>query len=236
MLNFLLFKVIFIGAVMEPVWRHILRLSLWIGVLGFIRIFSLLSRDRFENLATVSQSPPQAYYKITMLLLTLFVGNIVWYGGSLIMFPSATTFLTLEFLPVALDTTQVLTKYLAYLLDQWREQGFESQRWINYYVEISTDVLILACTLLQYLQLMWMHGISFGLVDIVLFLNVRSVFKNLHSKIVMHRERWRAMSYVQSHYVNATQDELDQYDDDCAICRDELKVAKKLACGHLFHL
>lgn len=49
MLNFLLFKVIFIGAVMEPVWRHILRLSMWIGVLGFMRIFSLLSRDRLDN-------------------------------------------------------------------------------------------------------------------------------------------------------------------------------------------
>lgn len=49
MLNFLLFKVIFIGAVMDPVWRHILRLSMWIGVLGFMRIFSLLSRDRLDN-------------------------------------------------------------------------------------------------------------------------------------------------------------------------------------------
>lgn len=49
MLNFLLFKVIFIGAVMDPVWRHILRLSMWIGILGFMRIFSLLSRDRLDN-------------------------------------------------------------------------------------------------------------------------------------------------------------------------------------------
>jgi hypothetical protein len=51
MLNFLLFKVIFIGAVMDPVWRHILRLSMWIGVLGFMRIFSLLSRDRLDNVS-----------------------------------------------------------------------------------------------------------------------------------------------------------------------------------------
>ncbi|KAI8083111.1 uncharacterized protein BX664DRAFT_267835 [Halteromyces radiatus] len=236
MLNFLLFKVIFIGAVMDPVWRQILRLSMWIGVLGFLRIFSLLSRDRFENLATVAYAPPNAYRKITGLLCGIFVSNIIWYIGSMILFPNSLTFLTLEFLPVALDTTQVITKYLAHLLDQSRENGFENKRLINYYAEISADVLILGCTLLQYLQLMWMHGISFGLVDIVLFLNVRSVLKNLHSKVVIHRERWRAMSYVRSQYVDATSEELDAYDDDCAICRDELKTAKKLSCGHLFHL
>ncbi|ORZ09818.1 hypothetical protein BCR42DRAFT_334280 [Absidia repens] len=236
MLNFLLFKVIFIGAVMDPVWRHILRLSMWIGILGFLRIFSLLSRDRFDNLATVAYTPPNAYYKITGLLCAIFVTNIFWYFGSMVLFPSSLTFLTLEFLPVALDTVQVIIKYLAHLMEQSRENGFENKWLINYYTEISADVLILGCTLLQYLQLMWMHGISFGLVDIVLFLNVRSVLKNLHSKILIHRERWRAMSYVRSQYVDATDQELDDYDDDCAICRDELKTAKKLSCGHLFHL
>lgn len=39
-------------------------------------------------------------------------------------------------------------------MDQWRENGFESKRLINYYTELSADVLILGCTLLQYLQLM----------------------------------------------------------------------------------
>lgn len=44
----------------------------------------------------------------------------------------------------------------------------------------------------------WMHGISFGLVDIVLFLNVRSVLKSLYRKTLVHRDRWRAMSYVRN--------------------------------------
>lgn len=39
-------------------------------------------------------------------------------------------------------------------MDLWRENGFESKRWINYYTELGADVLILGCTLLQYLQLM----------------------------------------------------------------------------------
>lgn len=236
MLNFLLFKVIFIGAVMDPVWRYILRLSMWIGVLGFMRIFSLLSRDRLDNLATVAFVSIKKYYKITVLLLLIFLSDVLWYIGSLYLFPTSLAFLTLEFLPVILDTTQVLIKYITHLMDQWRDNGFDSKRLINYYTELSADVLILGCTLLQYLQLMWMHGISFGLVDIVLFLNVRSVLKNLHTKILIYRERWRAMSYVRDRYVNASQEELANYNDDCAICRDRMKNAKKLPCGHLFHL
>lgn len=52
MLNFLLFKVIFVSAIMDPVWIHIVRLSIWISVLGFLRIFSLLSRDRFDHVSS----------------------------------------------------------------------------------------------------------------------------------------------------------------------------------------
>lgn len=55
MLNFLLFKMIFVGAVMDPAW---IRLSIWIAILGFLRIFSLLSRDRFDHVRKYQQCPP----------------------------------------------------------------------------------------------------------------------------------------------------------------------------------
>lgn len=57
MLNFLLFKMIFVGAVMDPAW---IRLSIWIAILGFLRIFSLLSRDRFDHVRKYQQCPPSA--------------------------------------------------------------------------------------------------------------------------------------------------------------------------------
>ncbi|KAI7872036.1 hypothetical protein BDF14DRAFT_1873210 [Spinellus fusiger] len=228
--------IIFIGAVMDPIWRNILRLSMWVGILGFIRIFSLLSKDRFDNLTTVAYTSPKQYYKVTGLLGILFMCSILWYLGSIILFPNSLIFLTLELLPVVFDTVQTMTKYFAHLIDQWKENGLESKRIINYYAELSADILILGCTLLQYLQLLWTHGISFGLVDIVLLLNVRSVLKNLYSKLQTHHQRWRAMSYVKSRYVYATSAEIAAYNDDCAICCDKMKTAKKLSCGHLFHL
>ncbi|KAI9491986.1 hypothetical protein BDB00DRAFT_830653 [Zychaea mexicana] len=236
MLNFLLFKVIFVGAIMDPIWIQIVRLSIWIAVLGFLRIFSLLSKDRFDHLTTMPYIPTAEYNKTTFLLCCIFVCNLVWYAASFYFFPESITFLTLEFLPVALDTLQVMTKYFSQLWDQFSEQGFEGKRTINYYAELGTDMLVLGLTLLQYLQLMWMHGMSFGLVDIVLILNVRSVLRNLYRKGMVHRDRWRAMSYVKNRYADATPAELSVRNDDCAICREKMKTAKRLSCGHLFHL
>src|SRR4051812_25622605 len=52
LLNFLLFKVVFIGAVLEPTWIQLLILATWFGVLGYLRIFSMLCRDRFEHVSS----------------------------------------------------------------------------------------------------------------------------------------------------------------------------------------
>lgn len=39
-----------------------------------------------------------------------------------------------------------------------------------------------------------------------------------------------------SRYPSATEKELADYSDDCAICRDSMSSAKVLPCGHIFHL
>jgi hypothetical protein len=47
-LNFLLFKVVFVGAILEPRWEELLIWTAWFTILGFLRVFSMLCRDRFE--------------------------------------------------------------------------------------------------------------------------------------------------------------------------------------------
>ena len=48
LLNFLLFKVVFVAAILEPKWEELLIWTTWFTILGFLRIFSMLCRDRFE--------------------------------------------------------------------------------------------------------------------------------------------------------------------------------------------
>ncbi|CAO3668618.1 unnamed protein product [Umbelopsis vinacea] len=189
MLNFVLFKVIFISAVMNPRWAQVLVLALWIGILGFLHIFCKLSRDRFDHAV-----------------------------------------------PVAIDTCQLLIKYVAHIIDNLNEDQMQSKGIIMYYSELFADLLILFCTILQYLQLLWMHGKSFGWTDVILLLNLRSAFKHLRRKIATHAVHWKAISSLRSTYLQATQLDLRIYGDQCAICREVMKEATKLPCGHCFHL
>lgn len=54
-LNFLLFKVVFVGAILEPRWEELLIWTAWFTILGFLRVFSMLCRDRFEYVRTTKR-------------------------------------------------------------------------------------------------------------------------------------------------------------------------------------
>ncbi|KAJ2955102.1 hypothetical protein NQZ79_g8847 [Umbelopsis isabellina] len=141
MLNFVLFKVIFICAVMNPRWAQVLVLALWIGILGFLHIFCKLSRDRFDH---------------------------VWYLGIFVRHMSAQSLTGIDIpafrytdcvfvpvaVPVAIDTCQLLIKYVAHIFDNINDDQMQIKGIIMYYSELLADLLILLCTILQYLQLL----------------------------------------------------------------------------------
>jgi len=235
-LNFVLFKVIFISAVMNPRWAQVLVLALWIGILGFLHIFCKLSRDRFDHLSVTPSVPLFDLYKVVGLLCVIVISCFLWYYGCIHLFPSMLTFLTLEAVPVAIDTCQLLIKYVAHIIDNLNEEQMQNKGVIMYYSELFADLFILFCTILQYLQLLWMHGKSFGWTDVILLLNLRSAFKHLRRKIATHAVHWKAMSALRSTYLQATAHDLRVYGDHCAICRETMKEATRLPCGHCFHL
>jgi autocrine motility factor receptor len=41
---------------------------------------------------------------------------------------------------------------------------------------------------------------------------------------------------LKNRYATVSPEELAAFDDDCAICRERMQSAKKLPCGHIFHL
>ena len=106
-----------------------------------------------------------------------------------------------------------------------------------YHTELVTDTLGLVLTLAHYCQVIYMHGISFTLIDAVLFLNMRKVFNRLRQKInsyLNYRKLARAMDSVFP-TVSRSDFESGAYEDFCLICRDRMNVGKKLPCSHVFH-
>ena len=48
LLNYALFKIIFVGAILEPGVHQLVKWAAWFSILGFLKVFAQLSRDRFE--------------------------------------------------------------------------------------------------------------------------------------------------------------------------------------------
>ncbi|KAF9933840.1 hypothetical protein FBU30_004236 [Linnemannia zychae] len=235
-LNFLLFKVVFVGAILEPRWEELLIWTAWFTILGFLRVFSMLCRDRFEYLTVSPNIPTRVHVKILTMLTMILVSTIAWFVFCISVFRSMLLLLSFECFTLFLDTVQTLVKYAIHLGDLSRQGPCESRRMIQYYTEFSTDTMILVTTLGHYLHIMYLHGISFTLIDAVLFLNMRSVFNNLRKKLAGHHAYRQALKNMQALYPSATEKELADYSDDCAICRDSMTSAKVLPCGHIFHL
>lgn len=64
------------------------------------------------------------------------------------------------------------------------------------------------------------------------YVTFRSFMKRVHD-MAQYR---RATANMQERYPDATQAEIAAGDAMCIICREELTAAKKLPCGHLFHM
>lgn len=57
LLNYLIFKILFVGAVLEPDLKELVVWATWFSMIGFLRVFSMLARDRFEYLSFSPTTP-----------------------------------------------------------------------------------------------------------------------------------------------------------------------------------
>ncbi|ELR11345.1 CUE domain containing protein [Acanthamoeba castellanii str. Neff] len=220
-------------------------LSIWAGwfsVLGFLKLFSLLSRDRFEYLVTYKPSTPLAVHgRIFALLVSILLIDALWFAASVSIFGPAGTsvvlLMTFECLTLFLSTVQTVIKYVVHLIDLVRKDEFwELRGSYTFYAEFLTESLILVATIGHYIHILYLHGLSFTLIHVVLFLHMRLAFQGLRIKIAAW-SRYRQMNAdLNTRYPSVSADELAQYNDSCAICLTHLSAsAKKLPCGHIFH-
>jgi autocrine motility factor receptor len=68
-LHFVLYKTMFAGAILEGQFKELLVWIGWFSILGFLKIFSFLTRDRFEYVSTsYSLSFPSSIPSIPFIL------------------------------------------------------------------------------------------------------------------------------------------------------------------------
>lgn len=240
LLQYILFKIVFVGAVIEPAFKDLIVWTIWFSILAFMRIFSLLTRDRFEHITTFNPNASRLIHgKLITLLISILLADAGWFCFCITVFSktgsSMLLLLTFECFTLFLDTIQTLIKYIIHLIDISRQGVWEPRGTYIYYTEFVTDILVLFTTLCHYLHILFIHGISLNLIDAVLFLHMRMVYNNLKEKIAAYRNYRRLAQDMKDRYPEVSTEELQALDDICPICHEKLERAKKLPCGHIFH-
>ena len=171
LVNFTLFKIVFVAAVLEPDAREFGILILWYGMFGFFRMLGKIARDRGESIRFPT-------------VFALGSINIIWFRiAYVLMGPrhlSDSLLIVFECMLGIVDLLHVSIVILLNYNESYFHRGhWEMKRSWKYHVNVFADWFSDSCNLLHYIHIWILNGLSFTLVDAILFLSMKGVCSNL---------------------------------------------------------
>lgn len=131
---------------------------------------------------------------------------------------------------------------------------------LAYYTELTSELTVLAVDFLHHVHMLLWSNIFLSMASLVICMQLRYLFHEIQRRITKHRNYLAVLSHMEqklvfklpnSHrylilrllndrltrfsYPMASQEELADNSDNCAICWEKMDTARKLPCGHLFH-
>ncbi|KAK1421389.1 hypothetical protein QVD17_23687 [Tagetes erecta] len=261
LVNYVIYKGTFLPLVVPQTIVQAGLWSTWLTVLCTLKMFQAIARDRLERLNASPSATPWTYFRVYSVLLLVVTVDAVWIRTCLLIYqriPSS-VFLLLFFEPlsIAFETLQAILVHGFQLLDIWlhHSAGNTTNSKISKLLDMSAagslwewksvilrnlgfflDIMTLLMALGHYVFIWRLHGMTFHLVDAVLFLNIRALLSAVAKRIRGFIKLRMALRTLHGALPDAKSEEIQAYDDECAICREPMAKAKKLACNHLFHL
>ncbi|PWA88486.1 RPM1 interacting protein 2 [Artemisia annua] len=220
LVNYVIYKGTFIPLVIPPTKVQAGLWSAWLTVLCSLKMFQALARDRLERLNASPSATPWTYFRVYCVLLLVFTVDAVWIRMCLLIYQAvpisySSMFLLLFFEPlsIAFETLQAILVHGFQLLDIW----------VHHSAGNATDSKISKL-------------LDMSAADAVLFLNIRALLSAVAKRTRGFIKLRIALGTLHGALPDATSEEIQTYDDECAICREPMAKAKKLSCNHLFHL
>tara|TARA_R110002050_G_scaffold296616_1_gene456864 strand:+ start:117 stop:413 length:297 start_codon:yes stop_codon:yes gene_type:complete len=82
------------------------------------------------------------------------------------------------------DTVQTVVKFLIHLHDMAKEEVWEEKSKYVHLTEFCTDLTTSLATLIYYLYILVLHGVSFTVFDVVLLVQMRTMYNTVRSKVL----------------------------------------------------
>nr|KYP52693.1 E3 ubiquitin-protein ligase HRD1 [Cajanus cajan] len=111
------------------------------------------------------------------------------------------------------------------------EGQWEKKPVFTFYLELIRDLLHLSMYMCFFLVIFVNYGIPLHLIR-----ELYETFRNFKVRVADYIRYRKITSNMNDRFPDATPEELNASDATCIICREEMTTAKKLICGHLFHV
>lgn len=242
LVNYLVFNLLAVSAILDPRLDVVLKWGSWLLLMASMRLLCDLARNRFK--ALITYTPNAAWWihgKIVTLLVLLLLADFAIFTFAMTTREDISTdqlFLVVsECFSLFVVAVGALIKYGTYYIDtvyydgQWEHRGSYS-----YYTDLFSKSIILMVSLVYYATILHLHGVSLNIFfDILIIIRLVVIVVSLRTKFIAYQNYRQLSNHIVNVYKPLGPEELAEYNDDCAICRDPMNTALRLPCGHIFH-
>lgn len=206
-----------------------------ITVLLFIKAFHWLSQTRVEYIETTPSVSRLSHFRIITFMAFLLSLDLLFLQFSVSHLlrtrkASVSLFFAFEYVILATSTIATFLKYVLSVGDMVMEGQWDNKAVYIFYIELVRDLLHLSLYLFFFLVIFIHYGLPLHLVR-----ELYETFRNFKARVADFIRYRKITSNMNDRFPDATEEELGR-DATCIICREEMSAAKKLPCGHFFHV
>ncbi|KAL5250357.1 hypothetical protein ACHWQZ_G016183 [Mnemiopsis leidyi] len=212
--------------------------GVWCGVLAGISLLDTLTQDRAQYLSLSPSTRLQHHLPGVILSTLLHLSTVLLFIGVLYTRGEdwhITFFLLADVFLFYLKTLHSIFNYGLIIYEMYTER-WENKDVTRYYTEISFDVMMLSVELLHNIHMLLYSGVLLSMGSFVLCMHIKHIYNEIRKRWIRHKNFRSIMDSLDLQFRVATSEELEANNDHCAICWEEMNTARKLPCGHLFHI
>lgn len=207
-----------------------------VTALLLIKALHWLAQKRVEYIETTPTVTTLSHIRIVSFMGFLLLLDSIFLYSSLKHLietwqASVSLFFAFEYMILATTTVSIFVKYVFYVSDMLMEGQWEKKPVFTFYLELVRDLLHLSMYLCFFCVIFVNYGIPLHLIR-----ELYETFRNFKVRIADYIRYRKITSNMNDRFPDATPEELIASDATCIICREEMTTAKKLICGHLFHV
>ncbi|KAG0514050.1 hypothetical protein BDA96_10G156200 [Sorghum bicolor] len=207
-----------------------------VAALLLIKALHWLAQKRVEYIETTPSVPLLSHIRIVSFMAFLLIVDCLFLSNSLRSLiqkweASVAIFFSFEYMILATSTVSTFVKYVFYVSDMLMEGQWERKAVYTFYLELISDLVHLSLYMLFFIAIFLNYGVPLHLIR-----ELYETFRNFRIRIADYVRYRKITSNMNERFPDATAEELNASDATCIICREEMTTAKKLLCGHLFHV